>query len=31
MARRLESALKQLNFEHRSIIALSGLEGLSPA
>jgi RNA polymerase sigma-70 factor (ECF subfamily) len=31
MARRLEAALKQLSFEHRSIIALSGLEGLSPA
>lgn len=31
MARRLESALEQLNFAHRSIIALSGLEGLSPS
>ena len=31
MARSLERALKQLSFEHRSIIALSGLEGLSPA
>jgi RNA polymerase sigma-70 factor (ECF subfamily) len=30
MARRLESALRQLSFEHRSVIALSGLEGLSP-
>jgi RNA polymerase sigma-70 factor, ECF subfamily len=31
MARRLECALGQLSFEHRSIIAMSGLEGLSPA
>ena len=31
MARRLQAALDQLSFEHRSIIALSGLEGLSPA
>jgi RNA polymerase sigma-70 factor (ECF subfamily) len=31
MARRLEAALDELSFEHRSIIALSGLEGLSPA
>ena len=31
LARRLERALQQLSFEHRSIIALSGLEGLSPA
>jgi RNA polymerase sigma factor (sigma-70 family) len=30
MARRLEAALMQPSFEHRSIIALSGLEGLSP-
>jgi len=30
MARRLESALQQLSFEHRSVIDLSGLEGLSP-
>jgi RNA polymerase sigma-70 factor (ECF subfamily) len=29
-ARSLESALKQLSFEHRSIIALSCLEGLPP-
>lgn len=31
LVRRLEAALGELNFEHRSIIALSGLEGLSPA
>lgn len=31
MARRLERALQQLSFEHRSVIALIGLEGLSPA
>jgi RNA polymerase sigma-70 factor (ECF subfamily) len=30
MARRLEAALDKLGFEHRSVIALSGLEGLSP-
>jgi RNA polymerase sigma-70 factor (ECF subfamily) len=30
MARRLAAALAELSFEHRSIIALSGLEGLSP-
>jgi RNA polymerase sigma-70 factor (ECF subfamily) len=31
LARRLQGALDQLSFEHRSIIALSGIEGLSPA
>lgn len=31
MARRLENALGQLSFEHRSIMALSGLEGLTTA
>jgi RNA polymerase sigma-70 factor (ECF subfamily) len=30
MAQRLEAALAELSFEHRSIIALSGLEGLCP-
>lgn len=30
MARQLESALKQLNYESRSVIALSGLEGFTP-
>ncbi len=30
LARRLQSALDQLSFEHRSIIALSGIEGLPP-
>lgn len=31
MARQLERALQQLSFKHRSVIALSGLEELSPA
>lgn len=30
MAKRLEEAMKKLNYEQRSIIALSGLEGLTP-
>jgi len=30
MARMFEAALKQLDYKHRSVIALSGLEGLTP-
>lgn len=30
MARRFEAAIQELDYKHRSVIALSGLEGLTP-